>query len=121
MSGRSRRNSWISSAATSPSRPTAQKLTVSEPCVRRVQPRGAAASGAIASIVCRRVTIELRTRLLRRRRLCEPAAGEARALQSAPDVRIALHELPDEAAAIVLDHRHDRALVDAEVVGVDPT
>src|SRR5215470_9006444 len=99
MSGRSRRNSWIRSAATSPSRPTAQKLTVSGPCVRRVQPRGAAASAAIASIVCRRVTIELLTRLLlrRRRRLGEPAAGEARALQSAPDVRATLHELPDEA------------------------
>src|SRR5678816_2284338 len=119
MSGRSRRKSWSRSTAYSPSRPTAQKRTVFAPCERRVQPSGAAATAASASIVCRRFTIGSRARLLRRR-LRQPTAGEARALQAATNVRIALHQLPDETAAIVLDHRHDRALVDAEVVAVDP-
>src|SRR5262245_3627192 len=120
MSGRSRKKSWSRSTAYSPSRPTAQKRTVFAPCERRVQASGVVASAASASIVCRRFTIESRARLLRRRRLRQPAAGEARALQAATDVRIALHQLPDEAAAVVLDHRHDRPLVDAEIVAVDP-
>src|SRR5262245_42482904 len=119
MSGRSRRKSCTRSAATSPSRPTAQKRTVLASCARRVQPSGAAANAASASIVCRRLTIELRARLLRRRGR-QPAAGEACALQAATNVRVTLHQLPDEPAAIVLDHRHDRALVDAEIVAVDP-
>src|SRR5262245_56102924 len=120
MSGRSRRKSWSRSTAYSPSRPTAQKRTVFAPCERRVQPSGAAANAASASMVCRRFTIESRARLLRRRRLAEPTAGENGTLQAATAVRIALHQMPDESAAVVLDHRHDRPLVDAEVVAVDP-
>ena len=30
------------------------------------------------------------------------------------------HHVPDQPAAVVLDHRQDRALVDAEIVAVEP-
>ena len=50
----------------------------------------------------------------------EPAAGEAGALQAGPDVRIGVHHPPDHVAAVILDHREDRPLVDAEVVAIDP-
>ena len=61
-------------------------------------------------------------RTVRRRgsHAAEPAAGKARPLEPAAEMRIAAHHLPDEAAAVILDHRQDRALVDAEIVGVVP-
>src|SRR5688500_2880833 len=53
-------------------------------------------------------------------RALQPPAAEAGSLQSADDVRVRLHHIPDEAAAVVLDHQKDRALVDAEIVVVEP-
>src|SRR5688500_5431137 len=50
----------------------------------------------------------------------DPAAREARAAQSTNDVRILLHQFPDERRSMVLDHGDDGALVDAEVVVVEP-
>src|SRR4051812_14057243 len=55
------------------------------------------------------------------RRALEPTTEEAGAPQAAADHGIAAHRAPHEAAAMVLHHREDRALVDAEVVGRDPT
>ena len=46
--------------------------------------------------------------------------AKSRALQSANDMRILAHRLPHQLAAVVLDHRHDRTFVDAEVVDVEP-
>src|SRR5205823_9011447 len=50
----------------------------------------------------------------------EPAAFEAGAHQALTHVRILAHHAPDHRAAIVFDHREDRALVDAEIIAVDP-
>src|SRR6516225_8567226 len=51
---------------------------------------------------------------------CEPAARESGALQPLTEVRIGAHHPPDEIAAVVLDHGDDRALVDPDVVRVNP-
>jgi hypothetical protein len=51
----------------------------------------------------------------------EPAAGEAGALETRARVPIAAHHAPDQIAPIVLDHRQDRPLVDADVVRIHPT
>src|SRR5208282_1849684 len=57
----------------------------------------------------------------RRASLCgQPATGEARSLQTAPDVRIFPHDTPDERGALVFDHRADGPLVDAEIIAIDP-
>src|SRR5207253_8434770 len=50
----------------------------------------------------------------------EPSAREARPLQPLHDVRILAHRSPDELRPVVFDHRDDRALVDPEIVDVDP-
>src|SRR6478609_5532886 len=50
----------------------------------------------------------------------QPAAGKPRPLQPPPDVWIRPHDLPYESRPVILDHRNDRSLVDAEVVVVDP-
>src|SRR5688500_18355324 len=50
----------------------------------------------------------------------DPAAGEARAAESTNDVRVLLHELPQESGAMILDHRHDGALIDPDVVVIEP-
>src|SRR6185312_1982238 len=50
----------------------------------------------------------------------EPAAAETGTLQAANDVRVGFHHVPDESAAVVLDHDQDGALVDAEIVDVEP-
>src|SRR5262245_26998398 len=50
----------------------------------------------------------------------EPAAADARAAQPVSDVRALAGQAPDQLAALVLDHEHDRALVDPEVPGRDP-
>src|SRR4051812_46466393 len=52
--------------------------------------------------------------------LFPPAPPEAGALQPGTHVGIPLHHGPDELAAIVLDHGHDRSLVDPQVFGVHP-
>src|SRR5262249_7755813 len=43
------------------------------------------------------------------------AAAETSAAKALNDVGTAAHEVPDEAGAVVLDHHHDGALVQAEV------
>src|SRR5207237_3855198 len=53
-------------------------------------------------------------------RLPQPAALEPGALEAAPQVGIAAHDTPHELAAVVLDHGHDRPLIDPEVIRVDP-
>src|SRR5688500_15026705 len=50
----------------------------------------------------------------------DPATGASRAAKSANDVRVSLHKLPHQPGAMVLDHGDDGALVDAEVVVVEP-
>src|SRR5262249_41738072 len=50
----------------------------------------------------------------------QPAAGKTGALQTAPQMRAFLHDPPDQVAAIVLDHRANRPLIDADIVAVDP-
>src|SRR5437870_11600702 len=59
---------------------------------------------------------------MRRRspRLPQPAALEPGPLEAAPQVGIAAHDTPHELAAVVLDHGHDRPLIDPEVIRVDP-
>src|SRR5258706_334098 len=51
----------------------------------------------------------------------QPSPRKPRPLQSRDDVRILPHRLPNQAAAIVLDHGQDRPFVDAEVIDVEPT
>src|SRR3546814_1803726 len=53
--------------------------------------------------------------------LIQPAAGEPDAPQSADDMRVFPHHLPHQSAAIILHHREDRSLIDAEIVVRDPT
>src|SRR5437879_6065523 len=53
-------------------------------------------------------------------RLPQPAALEPGPLEAAPQVGIAAHDTPHELAAVVLDHGHDRPLIDPEVIRVDP-
>jgi hypothetical protein len=60
------------------------------------------------------------TRYHRRHDRIEPAALEPGALEAEADVLVALHDVPDQLGAVVLDHRDDRALVDAEIVAGDP-
>src|SRR5258708_2388836 len=59
---------------------------------------------------------------MRRRspRLRQPAALESGALEAAPHVGIAAHDTPHELTAVVLDHGHDRPLIDPEIIRVDP-
>src|SRR6516164_6580445 len=51
---------------------------------------------------------------------CEPAAGEAGALEALPNVRVVAHYAPDEIAAVILDHGENRSLIDADVVLIHP-
>ena len=104
MPGLSRSNSGTKLATTSPSRPIAQKRTTSR-WSRSPHPASRTRSRRTGS---------------RRAAHPQPAAGEAGPLEPAPDVRIAAHHLPDEAAAVIFDHRQDRPLVDAEIIGVVP-
>src|SRR3989442_2082986 len=55
------------------------------------------------------------------RTLRQPAAAESRALESLNDVRIAAHHPPHQSGSIVLDHRENRSLIDAEIIDVEPT
>src|SRR5207253_5972642 len=50
----------------------------------------------------------------------QPAAGEAGSLQTPPEMRVLLHDAPDQRRALVFDHRADGSLVDAEIVDVHP-
>src|SRR5262245_54089909 len=130
MSGCSRWKSSSSCAAKSPSRPTAQKRTTRLPTERRVQAAVLTAAAASPAITARRliepcartllITIAPSRARLLDHGLRQPATGEAGALQAAADVRISLHDRPDETAAVILDHRHDRPLVNAEIVARDP-
>src|SRR5689334_18221087 len=50
----------------------------------------------------------------------EPTTREAGLLEAATQVRVLAHHAPDQRATVVLDHRQDRALIDAEVIAGDP-
>src|ERR1043165_1737874 len=50
----------------------------------------------------------------------QPSAGKVGATHPAHDVGVLAHQFPDEFRAPVLDHRQDRTLVDAEIIGVEP-
>src|SRR3546814_17696213 len=87
--------------------------------VARVAPKPRATAGVLASstspsapvIAPRRVVIIFVILPLRSRAL-KPAAGEARALQSGDDRRVASHIFPYKISAMVGDHRQNRALID---------
>src|SRR3546814_15501479 len=95
--------------------------------VARVAPKPRATAGVLASstspsapvIAPRRVVIIFVILPLRSRAL-KPAAGEARALQSGDDRRVASHIFPYKISAMVGDHRQNRALIDAEIIGIEP-
>src|SRR4029079_19310233 len=55
------------------------------------------------------------------RRCGKPDPSEAGALETVAHARVPAHHAPDEAAAIVLDHAKERALVDAQIVVIDPS
>src|SRR5579859_647253 len=50
----------------------------------------------------------------------QPTAREAGALETIPQVAAGAHDSPYEIAPVVLGHREDRTLVDANVVRIDP-
>src|SRR5207253_2100506 len=52
--------------------------------------------------------------------LLDPSPREPRPAQPAHNVRVAAHEPPDELRAVVLGHREDGPLVDAQVIDVEP-
>src|ERR1700675_4398598 len=59
-------------------------------------------------------------RALRFAFLFEPSAGETRFPQSAPDVRASPHEIPHQTGSVVLDHHHDRTLIQTVIQRADP-
>src|SRR5579862_3848752 len=103
MSGCSRWNSGSSFAITSPSRPIAHTVTDRCDAVGGPQPAVHAASSSAATL----------------RMFLQPAALEAGALETPPDVLIIPHDAPDEVAAVVLEHDEDRSLVNREIVVVE--
>src|SRR5438105_14905253 len=50
----------------------------------------------------------------------EPSSCEPRPAQPLHDVRVGVHHAPHQPRAIVLDHRDDGPLVDAEIIDVEP-
>src|SRR5689334_17119897 len=50
----------------------------------------------------------------------QPASAESGALQSAHNMRILSHRLPNESAAVILDHGDDRPFIDPEVIDIEP-
>src|SRR5215470_6271468 len=108
MFGLARSNSGSSWATTSPSRPMAQK--------RRTVSRADHEPQPVASVSV--ATRARRTALLTG--TGEPTTREAGLLEAPTQVRVLAHHAPDERATVVLDHRQDHALIDAEVVAGDP-
>src|SRR5687767_7375800 len=107
--GFSRSNSCTSCATTSPSRPIAQSRMVSA-SVRLDDVHPADRDATSTRLLIARPTLSL----------IKPTSGETRSLQAGLDVGVRAHHPPDEPRAVVLDHRDDRSLVDAEVIGVEP-
>src|SRR5262249_6403255 len=119
MVGWSRSKSRSSSATTSLSRPMAQKRTTvsradgesdgeSQPGVSAsvaARPRSAARNSAVRELLTG---------------AGEPPTREAGFLEATTQIRVLAHHAPDQGATIVLHHRQDHALVDAEVVTGDP-
>src|SRR4030095_14263789 len=50
----------------------------------------------------------------------KPTARKSRPLQSGDDCRATPHDVPNQAGPVVLDHQHDRPLIDSEVIRRDP-
>src|SRR5262245_6008269 len=113
-----RSNSGRSAVTTSPSLPIAQNRRTTSPDDDMRQPattvrkatRAASRSGLVnrgfsraSSLCCR-----------------EPAARKTGLLETTSHIGVLAGDTPDHLAPVVLDHRHDRSLVDAEIVLVDP-
>src|SRR5215831_13067390 len=54
------------------------------------------------------------------RPIAQKRSGALCRAERAHDVRVAAHGPPHQPGPVVLDHRQDRTLIDAEVVGVEP-
>src|SRR3954466_5197348 len=50
----------------------------------------------------------------------EPTATKSRACEPGDDRRTAAHDVPEETGPVILDHQHDRPLINAEVVRRHP-
>src|SRR4029450_6930969 len=50
----------------------------------------------------------------------KPTTAKSRPPQSSDDRRTAAHNVPEQSGPVVLDHQHDRSLIDAEVTRRDP-
>src|SRR6476469_9510299 len=50
----------------------------------------------------------------------EPTAPKSRACEPGDDRRTAAHDVLEESSPVVLDHQHDRPLIDAEMVRRHP-
>src|SRR4029434_7835605 len=50
----------------------------------------------------------------------KPTALKSRPPQSGDDRRAAAHDVPEQSGPVVLDHQHDRSLIDTEVIRRDP-
>src|SRR6185369_11673920 len=59
------------------------------------------------------------SRIIRRNRI-KPTALESRPRESGDDRRATAHDVPKQACPVVLDHQHDRPLIDSKVIGRDP-
>src|SRR6185312_16786749 len=55
------------------------------------------------------------------RSVTEPTTRKSGFFQSRDDVRIGSHRPPDQIRSIVLDHGDDRALIDPQIISIEPT
>src|SRR4030095_16464768 len=62
----------------------------------------------------------IRQKRFRRTPTLKPTAAKSRPPQSSDDRRAAAHDVPEQSGPVVLDHQHDRPLIDAEVMRRDP-
>src|SRR6266705_553300 len=119
MPGFSRSNAGISSATTSPSRPSPQKSSTTPPAAGRQPARAAMKTAATRHFSLGTSSREF-TRDASQAPAHEPPAREPRPAQPARDVRVGTQQLPHEPRAVVLGHREHRSFIDAEVIGVEP-
>src|SRR4051812_4646638 len=120
MSGCSFSNPGTSCERTSPSRPMAQmrRVVLLRAEALEQEERSNVSSNAKAPPT-RRVNAGRNT-FTRMCSIPQPSTCEARPFQTRHHVRILAHRFPDQTAAIVLDHRDDRTLIDSQIVGVEP-
>src|SRR6266511_3230327 len=117
MEGLRRSKSGMSAATRSPSAPRAQNWSCSRTSRRSAQDTNAKCK--MQNAKSHRPTF-----CILHFAFCisvlQPPAREPRPLQPPYHVRIPPHHAPHQPAPVVLDHRHDRSFVDAEVVDVEP-